>query len=372
LMASLWTKGTRRYSANQIARISESLGMDLSGYAGRNSYGLTATLLSEDIVKGLDLIEDVIKNPAFSQEELDKDREFMKSVIRARDDNIFRYSDQKLRELLFETHPFRLSTQGTEETLDLILRDDIVELYDRLTAPNHMVISIFGDIDPTEMAKDLKKRFSTLTRKDVTLSEYMEEPPVTTREKNITLKKEQAMVMYGFMAPEIDDEDYYGIEILTAILGSSFSGRMFANIREQLGQAYTLGGQYVPGLDSGYMFFYILTTADSVPKVKELMDKEFRDLQLQPVSEKELTGIKTYLKGTYEASHQTNHALSFTSVLDELYGLGYNRYQNYQAGIDQVTARDIVRLANEYLDLQKGALLTVTPESLHSKQTMLK
>jgi predicted Zn-dependent peptidase len=168
--------------------------------------------------------------------------------------------------------------------------------------------------------------------------------------------------MLGFQGADISNPDYYGLEVMTAILGSSFSGRMFTNIRDQLGEAYTLGGQYVPGPDMGFIYFYVLTTEAKTEKVRELLIKEIATLQSEKVSEQELMDTKTYLKGTFTASQETAGSLSFMVSLDELYGLGFDRYQNYEERIDSVTDEDIQRMARQYLDLNKMAIVITNPK----------
>jgi len=178
----------------------------------------------------------------------------------------------------------------------------------------------------------------------------------------LVLDKAQAMVMFGFHGVGLQDPDRYGLEVLTAVLGSSFSGRLFNAVREELGQAYTLGGNLVPSLDAGWIYFYVLTRQEKAAQVQEIVRREIRRLQTEPIPETELRDVKTYLKGTFRSGLETNSALSFTSGLDELYGLGYLNYQNYEAAIDRVSAPDVQRLARQYCDLDKAAVVTTLPK----------
>jgi len=198
--------------------------------------------------------------------------------------------------------------------------------------------------------------------REVPLKSVHEDPPLEPREKTLFMDKEQAMVMFGFHGVEVGHKDRYGLEVLTAVLGSSFSGRLFNQIREQLGQAYALGGDLEPSLDTGFIYFYVLTTDDQVAAVNKILRADIQKLQTVQVSDAELQGIKTYLKGTFKTALETNSSLSLASSLDELYGLGYQYYQHYGEGIDGVTAEDIQRLARQYLDLQRVVIVTTRPK----------
>jgi len=362
LTASLWVKGTKSRTAEEIAKLSDSLGMRLGGSSGKNSFGLNMDFLSGDVKVALELLEDFIYNPAFFQKEMDKVKENMKTSLRRRNENIGRSTGYAMKQLLFLKHPYRLDENGTEASIERITRDDVVEFYDRLVVPGNMVLSVFGDIDKEKMMDVIRKKFVRLKERKVALNRYVENPPEEPRENEIFLDKEQAMVMFGFQGAPMSSRDRYPLEVLTAILGSSFSGRMFNNIREELGDAYTLGGNYIPGIDAGIIYFYALTTEDKVVKVKELVENEIKKIQAEYVSDKELENIKMYLKGSFKSRLQTNAAVNATASLDELYGLGFDHYKQYDALIDNVTKEDIKRSAGKYLDLQKKVVILTRPD----------
>jgi len=362
MLASLWTKGTERHSSSQIAEITEGIGMQLRGFSGRNSLGLSMQFLTEQLPVALDLLRELIVSPTFPEEEMEKVKENMRVAIRARDDDIFQFTAHVLKETLFLTHPFRLEEGGTIETIDRITRDDIKNYYERLAVPGNMVLSVFGDIAADDVLKDIQKGLGALKNKEVSLRSYQEDPPGETREKSFAMDKQQAMVMFGFHGTSFIDDDRYGMEILSEILGSSFNGRLFMNIRERSGGAYTLGGGFVPGPDAGLVYFYVLTTEEEAESVKEVIKKEIRRLQTELIPDQELAGMKTYLKGMFKASQETNASLAFMTSLDELYGLGFDQYRQYDASIDAVTSGDLQRLAQRYLDLSKAAIVVTRPQ----------
>ncbi|MBF0523329.1 MAG: insulinase family protein [Candidatus Omnitrophica bacterium] len=365
LAAFLLTQGTKTKTAEEIAKATDSLGASLSGFSGRNSIGITAQCLSKDLPVMLNLIEDVFKNPIFLPEEISKAKAQVKSDIKLKEDNISQVTNSALRKELFLKHPLRFDAEGTVESVDKITRADIEQFYHHFAVSSNMVISVFGDINAKNILNDLSKRFGALKGNPAEIKNFTEVPPAEPRQKELSMKKEQAMVMVGFQGPTLHDADRYGVEVLTAILGSSFNGRMFKDIRDQLGKAYSLGGGYTPGPDMGLISFYTLTTGADADKVRELMSDEIKKIQETDVSADELKEIQTYLKGTFAAGLETNASLGLKAGLDELYGLGFEDYKNYEKAIDAVTPKDIKRLALQYLDLNKSAIVITRPELKH-------
>lgn len=361
LMAQLLTAGTKTRSAQEIAQSVESRGASLGPFSGRNSFGLTFNGLAEDASFAVALIADIIKNSIFPEDELLREKTNMRTALIGENDNIRAVSARHLRESLFVTHPFRLNGMGTMATIEKLSRSDVMDFYQHYVVPSNMVLSVFGDFDRAQMLKLLNKQFANLKNKDVEVLTYAESPPKQTREEIIRLDKKQAMVMLGFQAVDMKSHDRFVSEVLGALLGSSFSGRIFTTIREEFGQAYTLGGGYSTGRDMGMMAFFVQTTDANVNKVKDVLVQLIADIRDKPVGEDELKDMKAYMKGSFQMGLQTDSSLGFVCALDELYGNGYDYYQRYDQYIDAVTAEDIKRVAFEHLDLNKAALVIARP-----------
>ncbi len=363
LTSRLWIKGTKSKSAEQIAQQTESRGANLDSFSGRNSFGIKLSLLPDNWDFGIDLLEDFVKSPSFDSKEFLKIKEQMQAAIHARDDNIMAVTSKALRETLFLNHPFRLEPLGTLESIGKITRDEAANWWQHFTKPNNMVISVFGDIKKDEVLNALKSKFGGLKKEELSLEKFKEEPPAETREKLLHQDKEQAVVMIGFQGPSIYDQDRYAMEVIASILGSSLNGRLFLKIRDELGRSYTLGGGFNPGLDLGIETFYVSTTDEHVEKVKELLIDQIKDLQINDVTDEELNSTKTYLKGSFTMSLETNANLSFVSSLDELYGLGYKNFESYGQAVGRVSKADIKRLAKKYLDTTQAAIVITRPSA---------
>jgi zinc protease len=267
-----------------------------------------------------------------------------------------------VREILFSVPAFRLETLGTPESIDRITREDVIRFYDRLRNPAQMVVTVYGDVKAEEISQRIKQKFGDLVQRETARPEFKESPPRERQDKTVFMDKEQALLMIGFQGPELDDADRDAMEVIVTIMGASLSGRMFDKIRDELGQAYTLGSGYIPGPDTGFIYFYVNTTDAEVERVRDVLLGQLEALQREPVSEEELAGTKTYIKGTFTMGLETNSQLSFLTSLDELYGLGYNYFLKNDERIDSVTEKDIRRLAEKYLSQNKAVVILTRPK----------
>ncbi len=364
LFSDVWIKGTRSLTAEQIAQKTEALGMSVGGFSGTNSFGISMEFLSLD--KGdakfaFDLLESLVKHPTFPEGEIAKEKEVMVAAIQERADSVAEQSSLAMKEMLFKKNPLRNDELGSIETVSAIRRDDLLAFYQQFVVPNNAVITVFGDINSSALAADLRKRFSGLVKKDLTLGTVAEAAPTQTVEKTISLDKEQAAVVIGFQGVDFYHPDRFKLDVLSAVIGSPFNGHMFTKIRDELGLAYTLGGGYTPAGDLGLISFYVLTSGDKKEDVKKQLVDIIQNLQNEKVSERELDEIKAFMLGGFERSRETISSFSFLAGLDELYGLGYDYYKSYEQRVKDVTVEDVQEMAKKYLDLNKAVIVVADP-----------
>ncbi len=363
LMAQLWTRGTKKHTATEIAELVEERGGRLNAFSGKYSFGLTFEGLSQDSLWGMSLLAEVVTSPIFSDKELGQVKRQVASAIKDRDNNIYAATSKALLEDLFTKNPLHFSILGDLVTIKNITRQDIVTYYNLLMSPNNMVLYVFGNFNKEEMYKKIVELFGALPRKTVTLKGKIPEPPLTSPKEEIRhMQKEQAVIMVGFHAPSLKDKDTYAMQVIDNILGASLNGRLFVKVRDRLGKAYRLGGHYTPGLDAGYIYFYVATTKENINKVKEAIFDMVKEFRQNPLSSEELKNTKIYLTGSHTMSLETNSALGFSSALDERYGLGFDHFKKYNDLINAVTVDQIQAVAGRYLDPSKAVIVVTESE----------
>ena len=370
LTAQTWNKGTRSRSAQEIAQESETRGISLGGFATHDGFGLALQCLPGEIDAGLVLFTDVLMDPVFPADEIDKVKDKMLTDIRSRQDNIFDFTFMKMREKLFPGYPMGRTGLGTEETVEKLTRQHAVDYYQDLMVGNNLVVTVIGDF-PKDFCEVLKRRLSAIPTREMQFQKIASKPLPETVEQTIRMDKQQALVMLGFQGVGGAHADRYGLELLTALLGSSFQGRIFREIRDEFGQAYTLGGAFYPAWEEGLVFFYVTTTPAYVLPIKNMLNDIISSAAEEPFSEQELQDMKAYLSGRHQRGLQTYSALAFRIALDTRQGLGPEYYQDYDDQIQTVSSEDIQRLAREYLDLSHAVLVITNPpdESAQASET---
>lgn len=366
-VARILPKGTRHRDEKEISTWLDHHGAAFSPFSGQNSFGLRLKVLKKDMGEGIRFLSELIQQPLFPPEELEKERIKILADIRASDDQIFQVGDRLLRKELYRQHPYRFYALGRKETVSRFTREELLLFFQNILSPERMVITVFGDIEPDEAMKELQKHFSHFPTRPPHDVQPRQEPPLTEpRVVEAKLPKEQALLLVGFHGISLKDEDYYAFEVLTGVL-SGGGGKLYTEIRDKKGQAYTLGAYPVWGLDPGHYVFYVATTPDELPEVEEKVFGEIESLRNKTIPWDEIERTQESLIGLHKLSLQTPAALSFQVALDELYELGYDRYLQYEEKIRSVSAEDLQRVASKYFGPEKRAVVRILPENLEKK-----
>lgn len=314
--------------------------------------------LSKDLDYGLDLLADVLKNPVFEEEVIKRQRHNLNVAREQRDDDIRASTLRRVMALLYQKHPNHLDLLGSKDTLAKIDRQDLIEYFHRFVVGPNIVVSVFGDMDSDDVQRKLESLLGNIGKGEVELPNIIEPPLKELREDLLNKDKQQAVVAMAFLAPSFLDQDRFPMELVNAVLGAGLSGRLFVKIRDQLGKAYTVGSSYTPGVDNGNIVLFCLTTNSKVDSVKAIMKQEIADLGEQVLTEVEFNDAKSYLKGTHQMGLNTVGAQAVHSAFNELYGLGYDHDDQYDAYVDKVTREQVKDVAKRYLDPKRAVVVT--------------
>ena len=248
---------------------------------------------------------------------------------------------------------------GYAGTVEAIKRDDIIEYYGSFVLPSSMVIAATGDINREDFIAEIKRLFGAVKETDVKF------PPPSPRvnlqkseEVTDSMDREQSIILIGFPAVKLTDNDRYAFEVIDSIMSGS-DGRLFNNVRSSLGVSYSLGSLFSPGIEPGCHIFYAITTSESIDIAKEAILKEIKRLKTDSVQEKELEAAKRYLAASNIMDLESNASLNLRMAFDELYSLGYDNFEKYEAGVNAVTVGQIKRVANQYFDADKCLIVTI-------------
>jgi len=363
LLAKLLLKGTKTRNAEKIATEIESVGGSLDSYGGNNSFGVNAEVLSSDFTTGLDLLADVLLNPTFPADALEREREVQIATISSQKDNLLKSASNAMRRTLFGNNGYGLDTLGTEESVAKLRGAELKSFHQKLVTPNNCVLAVFGDVMTNEVKAAVKNAFANWKPASVSSLETANRKPQTVNSlKRVeeTRDKKQAVIVIGFAGTTMHDDDRYALDLLQEAC-SDLGSRLFLRVREKLGLAYYVGAQHFPGLAPGYFAFYAGTEPTSVAQVEQEFLKEAELLRNEGLTAEELKRAKAKIIGQKKISRQDLGSLASLTALDELYGLGYQRADLDDAKFEAVTLDQVKAVAQKYLKPDAFVVSVVKP-----------
>ena len=360
-MAVMVTKGTRNQSSLEIAKKVERMAGSLNGFSGYNSFGLTFTFLSEHFEEAFNLLTEVIRQPSFDKEEMERRRRLILASIQQQEDELARLVFKLFRKTLYEKHPYRMDTLGTLDSIQRLTQKDLKEYYQRLVIPENMVLTVVGDVDQKQVVLAVKKGLGDFKREPLLTPSISQEPPLQKKRKVEMHKvKEQAHFVLGFLGVSFHHPDSYALTVLGAAL-SGQGGRLFHELRDKESLAYALDFMAQPNLDPGFIGVYMGTHPNKLETAIEAVLRELKKVRDEGLTEGEVDRAKKYLIGNFEIGLQTNGAQANQMSLDELYGLGFDHYQKYPQEIQKVKKEDVNRVAKKYFNLETYAIAIIRP-----------
>jgi zinc protease len=368
LLARALLKGTKRRTAVQIATEIESVGGGIDSYGGNNSFGVNAEVMSSDFKTGLELVADVLLNPIFPVNELERERDVQIAGIYAQKDDLLKSASLAMRRALFGGSGYGLDSLGTEEAVKKLQADNLKSFHGRLVTPDNCVLAIYGDVKTDEVKAAVEKVFGGW--KPVGLA-VPSEPfggalgttrPTLTVPKHVTetRDKKQAVLVIGFPGTTMFDDSRYALELIQESC-SDLGSRLFLRIREELGLAYYVGAQNLAGLEPGYFAFYTGTEPSKVEQVEKELLREAELLRTEGLTAEELKRAKAKIIGQKKIARQELGHLASMTALDELYGLGYQHAEVDDAKYEAVTLEQIKAAAQKYLRPDALVVAVVKP-----------
>ncbi|MBU1887661.1 MAG: insulinase family protein [Candidatus Omnitrophica bacterium] len=351
--------GTDTMTREDIARLYESRGMSIDTYSANNSMGITINCLKEHTKLAFNIASELCRKSVFPETELRREKDEMNSAIDMQDNQLFSHGHRILKEQLFKDHPYRFQTTGTRESISGIRRETVADFFSSVLKSDNIILGICGDCETSDIKALAEKYFSSIPSGVLGLPLPKEEPPVEDiREKIVETQKEQSLVLYGFRGIDVYDKNRHAAEVMVDML-SMESGVLFKKIREREGLAYATGAFQVMGLDPGYVVIYALTAKENISRVRGIISKEINAFVRKDIPGQELEKAKNHLKAMRQIGMQTNSSFIFNASMDELYGLGYNNYRDYNKNIDAVTIKDVREIAGRLLNLDKCAVVII-------------
>ena len=350
LTAKLMLKGTQKYSSQELAQILDENGIKIEPNCAEDYFTIDIQTTTAQIDKTLDILNEIVNNAIFDDYELEKIRTEILSRIKQKRDVPMNIALENFKTAIYEGSVYSNTNKVLEKTLPTVTKSNIKEYYNKIFNPKNIIISVNGNVESTEIAKTFGNIFHEKSLPKFEYSNYNVTKLTSPKIIKYEIKDLQtAWLFMGWQASGVQDKkDFVTLKVINTILGSGLSSRLYKNLRESDGLAYQLGSSYSPLMLGGIFMTYIGTNPDTLEYSREKILLEIERLKSEFVSDSELEDAKSRLKGGFIIALETNSEKASSIGYFEAYGFGYDFLNSYAKLIDEVTASDIVRVANKY------------------------
>lgn len=358
--ASMLSEGTRNFSSRELAEKIERLGANISVSSSDDFTMVAASSLSLYNSELLDLVSEIVLLPSFPDSELDLyKRNTIEHLKFQRSQPGFLAGEQTAR-ILYGEHPYA-KTSPSPEDVEKLTRDALVDFHSRTYLPNNAIMIVVGDVDLEDAVADIDERFNRWQPGEITETKFAKFPVATETTLTIVDRpgSAQSNIVLANIAIDRKNPDYFPFLVMNQVLGAGASSRVFMNLREEKGYTYgaytrfdakRLGGDFEATAE-----VRTTVTGDSL---KEFF-YELNRIRDESVSEEELNDAKNFLIGVFPIRAETQEGLTNLIVSQYLHGLPEDYLQTYRDNVRAVTAADVKRVAEKYVQPEKISIVIV-------------
>jgi zinc protease len=361
LAARTLVKGTATRSAEDINEQIEAVGGQIRADSGNNSFSVAVEVMNSDLQLGLELLADVLLHATFPEEEIAREKEDQIAALKSEDEQITTIARHAMRRAVFGDHPYGLRSNGTEESVAALRREQLLAFKDNCVTAKNGVLAIFGAVKAADVRRLAGELFASMKSGELLMTDPPVPPPLAAAVEVVEHEpKQQAVLMAGFRGADALSPDRTALELIDTA-SSDMASRFFQRIREELGLAYFVGASQMMGFAPGIFTFYLGTDPAKVGLVRKNFDEEIALLAENGLSAEELVRAKKKLIGSEAIRNQSLEAFAHVVAVDELYGIGADHYAKRAAEIGAVTLDEVREVARKYFRDPHRATVLVTP-----------
>ena len=352
------TGGSVSRKGDDIDRLLENSGSSVE--TGVETTSATGSLfaLKENFPLSLEILADLLRNPAFPNDRIELAKVQERASIERRNDDVGEIADREFQKLIYAGTPYGRTTEYT--TIDAITRDDLVAFHKQYFHPNQMLLGLWGDFGSAEAKALVEKHFGSWTRAQVKMPPLPAVLAVPKASVNLVQKDDvnQTNLRLGHLAGRFSDSDFYAMNVAAEVLGGGLSSRLFRRIRSDLALAYTASASWGARYDySGRFLVYCNTKSETTVRAVQEILKELRRITVEPVSEDELRVAKDGILNSFVFNFDTKGEIVRRRMTYDYYGYPADFLQKFKENVEKVTAGDVLKAAQRNLFPDKLTIL---------------
>ncbi|GGE65150.1 M16 family metallopeptidase [Priestia taiwanensis] len=354
----MFFKGTTNRNAKEIAESFDSIGGQVNAFTSKEYTCYYAKVLDDHASYALEVLADMFFNSTFDEEELKKEKNVVLEEIKMYEDTPDDIVHDLLTRATYGNHPLGYPILGTEETLETFNGDTLRTYMDENYTPDKVVVSVAGNIDEAFISQ-VEKYFGSYEGKGrqatITAPSFHEE--VLVRQK----ETEQAHLCLGYKGLSVGDKDIYSLIVLNNILGGSMSSRLFQEVREQRGLAYSVFSYHSSYEDNGMLTIYGGTGNTQLNTLYETIQETVQKLKDTGITAKELNNSREQLKGSLMLSLESTNSRMSRNGKNELLLGTHRSLDSIVESINGVTEESVHHLIHRIFG-SKGSAALISPD----------
>lgn len=365
--AKVIDRGTASRPADALAEALDGRGVSLSVGASRHLMTFTCTCLAEDVETVLGLVADVLRNPTFPQDQVERRRPGVITSIRQDEDNPAAVATEQLMAALYPAgHPYGRRAKGTVASVQALGRDDLVAFHRAHAGASNLRVVIVGDVETSRAHALSAAAFGDWRAEGgAPLTPPPAVPAATRTTRTFVLPgKSQSDIAYGFTSVVRADPRYYALTLMNTVLGQyGLGGRLGDSIRERQGMAYYVFSGFDANVAEGPLLVRAGVNPANVPRAIASIDEEIVRMARDGVTAAELDDSKRYLIGSMPRTLETNGGIAAFLHTADVFGLGLDYDQRLPDLLDAVTLDEVHDVARTFLAPDRATIVVAGPQA---------
>jgi zinc protease len=368
LMTGLFDEGAGDLDSNAFQERLDDAGAEMGFDASRDFVYGSMRMLADQKDEALELLRLAIESPRFDASPIARVRSQIVSGIVASAKDPETAAQFAWAKALYGQHPYSRRDEGTEQSLAAISADDLRALHKHLFARSNLTVAVVGAIDAETLARQLDKLFGDLPA-EPSLQKIARVDPKLGQQIRIPYDLPQATLQLAYPGIERNDPQFFAAYLMNHILGGgSFTSRLFSEVREKRGLAYSIDSSLVNNEHSSSLVIGTATRSDRAPETLAIIRAEVKRMADEGVSEEELEAAKKYVIGSYAINNlDTSRSIARTLVELQIDGLGIDYITTRKGQIEAVTAAEVQAVAKRLLSAEPAVLIVGPAENGGSK-----
>ncbi len=365
MSVDLMMQGTRKRDAKEIARVMESIGASMGTQAHEDYAEMGFVVPAAEVSKALHMMTEVLREPAFPEHEIKKERAHILAGLESRRDAIFHLAYDHFSESLYGDHAYGRPLEGNAKTVRRFKRADFRRWNQSHNSPEGAILSIVAPHPPKFLFALLEKSVAAWKSTSSRGGNYKPLALVTPLKKShkqeVTSVFEQAYLMTGWQAPSAHHEDHLTLKVLNTLLGGGMSSRLFVTLREELGLAYEVSSFYPTRLDKSQWVIYLGLPAQKLPLASRRLEELLEKLAHKGPEEREMHQSRAMIRGAFLMDRQSRRRQGWYNAWWKFLGRGPDYSHEFLNSIDAITGTHVRDLLRKFLD-QPRVTVRVLPK----------